>query len=113
MGARQEQLGFRVRLKHFKVIGKSFTISDFIQYTKTNQFDSLDNNSRRLLNIFIDETLSNEFSQKNITLSQNLDEYTSRGIIPELPLGYSNYSDYNTLTTSSGLSKTLRKRVNK
>ena len=69
--ARQEQLGFKVRLKHFKAIGKSFTINDFIQYTETNQFNSLDKKSKRYINYQLKSMMSEDLKTRR---NQNLDD---------------------------------------
>ncbi|CAB4432751.1 unnamed protein product [Rhizophagus irregularis] len=76
----------RVRLKHFKAL-KSYTLNNFIQYTKTNMFNSLD------------------------ILSQSMDEYITRGVIPELPYGYKNYTEYEKSDMFNRLNKVLKARV--
>lgn len=100
----------RVRLKHLKAL-KSYTLNNFIQYTKTNMFNSLDSNSKRLMNLHISETLSREFDRQNLVLSQNLDEYITRGVIPELPYGYKNYTEYEKSDMFNKLNKVLKARV--
>ncbi|RGB31272.1 hypothetical protein C1646_709394 [Rhizophagus diaphanus] len=100
----------RVRLKHFKAL-KSYTLNNFVQYTKTNMFNSLDSNSKRLMNLLISETLSREFDRQNLVLSQSMDEYITRGVIPELPYGYKNYTEYEKSDMFNKLNKVLKARV--
>ncbi|GBB88877.1 hypothetical protein RclHR1_01550011 [Rhizophagus clarus] len=101
----------RVRLKHFKTLLQSSSLNNLIKYTKTNMFNSLDNNSKRLLNLLIYEALSKEFNRQNIILSQNMDEYITRGVIPELPHGYKNYIEYEKSDMFIRLNKALKARV--
>ncbi|RGB31269.1 hypothetical protein C1646_792238 [Rhizophagus diaphanus] len=110
----KEILGYKVRLRHFKaLLEKYFKIGDFIQYSKTNQFYSLNDNSQRLINLFILKNLTQEFEQENMILSQNLEEYIKRGLIPELPLKYNNYTEYRKSHMFHGLKKNLKRNVEK
>ena len=65
------------------------------------------------MNRFIKESLSNEFNQQNVILSQDLKEYINRGIIPALPPEYNNYTTYEERTKLAGLKKSLKGRVRK
>jgi hypothetical protein len=110
----KEILGYKVRLRHFQALLKeSYTISDFIQYTKTNQFYSLVDNLQRLINLFIHKNLSQEFEQEDLILSQDLEEYTKRDLIPELPSKYNNYTEYRKSGMFHGLKKNLKRNVEK
>src|SRR5207248_633629 len=103
-----------LKLKHFRVLLKqSFTINNFIQYTKTNHFNSLDDKLKGVLNLLINSILSEEFDQENVILSQKLEEYTKRGIIPELPSGYNNYTKYGKSILFDKLNKIIKRRVRK
>ncbi|RIA85382.1 hypothetical protein C1645_781964 [Glomus cerebriforme] len=105
-------LDCRVRLKDLKPLKSFYTINNFIQYTKTSQFNSLDNNTQRLMNLLIYETLSKELEQRSV-MPQNLDEYIGRGVIPELPSGYKNYTEYEKSDMFNKLNRALRRRVSK
>jgi hypothetical protein len=102
-----------LKLKHFRVLKRFFTINDFIQYTKTNYFNSLDDKPKELLNLLINSIFLNEFDQENVILSQNLEEYINRGIIPELPSEYNNYIEYEKSNLFNKLSEIRKERVRK
>jgi hypothetical protein len=63
-------LGYKVRLKHFRFLKNSFTSNDLIPYTRTNDFSSLNDNYIQMINLLIDEMLSEEFKR----ISQDLRE---------------------------------------
>ena len=99
--------------KNFKSLRKSFTIDDFVQYTKTNHFNSLGKVPKGILDNIISMTLVKDFKQEDLILSQNLDEYIKRGVIPELPSEYNNYSEYAESAKFNELNKKVKTRVKK
>jgi len=109
----QENLDDKISLGHLRFLKDSFTNDHLIRYTKSDHFNSLGKRIKRLLNLLIYESLSEEFQQKNIILSQDLKEYTERGIIPELPKGCNCYREYEKSILFGKLNKNLKERVRK
>ena len=84
-----------------------------IQITKSNDFNSLSEGNKRSIDLFIYESLSKEFEPENIMLSQNLEEYTKRDVIPELPMECNSYTELKNSIMYELLSKNQQKRVDK
>src|SRR5687768_11419175 len=84
-----------------------------IQITKSNDFNSLSEGNKRSIDLFIYESLSKEFESENIMLSQNLEEYTKRDVIPELPMECNSYTELKNSIMYELLSKNQQKRVDK
>lgn len=84
--------GNLVKLRQFKFLKSSYHINELIEYTKTNNFISLNRKSKRYINYHIKCMLLQEFQGPNVTLSQDLDEYIKRDILPSLPNGYDDYT---------------------
>jgi predicted RNase H-like nuclease (RuvC/YqgF family) len=82
--------GNSVKLKQFKFL-KTHNINELIEYTKTDNFNFLNKKSKRYINFHIKNMLLEEFQGPNVTLSQDLDEYIKRDILPTLPNGQDNY----------------------
>ncbi|RIA92319.1 hypothetical protein C1645_874883 [Glomus cerebriforme] len=99
--------------KEIKIITNSFIIDDIIQYTKTIKFNSLGKNHKEYLCHQINVKLVEEFQGQNISLSQNLDEYIKRDIIPSLPLGINSYAEYENCDLFDNLSDIQKSRVRK
>src|ERR1043165_5802976 len=64
-------LGYKVRLKHFRSLKVSFTSNDLIPYTRTNDFVSLSDNYKQLINLLVDEMLSEEFKRVSRDLRES------------------------------------------
>ena len=96
-----------------KFLNYSFTNDDLIQFTKTNEFNALGEGTKRLLNLVIYERLSKEFEPENITLSQNLEEYAKRDLIPEPPMGCNSYTELQNSIMYRLLSRNQQERVKK
>ncbi|RIA92318.1 hypothetical protein C1645_765537 [Glomus cerebriforme] len=111
--SRREDCSAGIKPKHFKILKKCFSINDFIQYTKTNYFNSLDGSVKKSVNLLIDISLSEEFEQENMKLSQKIEEYVKRNIIPELPSGYNSYAKYEESDMFDKLNKVFKERIKK
>lgn len=103
--------GNSVKLKQFKFLKSSYNINELIEYTKSNNFIALNRKSKRYINYHIKCMLLQEFQGPNVTLSQDLDEYIKRDILPSLPNGYDKYTMYSDWFDT--LSDTYKSRVSK
>ncbi|CAB4463335.1 hypothetical protein RhiirA5_360689 [Rhizophagus irregularis] len=103
--------GDSVKLKQFKFLKSSYNINELIEYTKSNNFIALNRKSKRYINYHIKCMLLQEFQGPNVTLSQDLDEYIKRDILPSLPNGYDNYTMYSDWFDT--LNDTYKSRVSK
>ncbi|RIA79108.1 hypothetical protein C1645_794852, partial [Glomus cerebriforme] len=104
--------GNSLRLKQFKFL-KNYGINELIEYTKTTNFNSLNKKSKRYINFHIKNRLIQEFQEQNVTLSQDLDEYIKRDIIPELPIGYDNYAMCENSDWFNSLNEIQKSRIRK
>src|SRR2546423_1546903 len=68
-------LGYKIRLKHFRFLKNSFTSNDLIPYTRTNDFISLSEKYKQLINLLIDEVLSEEFKRFTQDLRESKRDY--------------------------------------
>lgn len=129
----REILGYKIKDKLMDLVGKHFTFDDLVQYVKTDLFSTWDHKIKDSLYVKIHQRLSSEFKKQNVKLSQNLEEYTSRGLIPALPSEplkrtfdstgievevqsrprFSNYTEYQQSDMFNKLDRPKRKRVEK
>ncbi|CAG8474834.1 3617_t:CDS:2 [Funneliformis mosseae] len=116
-----EQLHFQIQniydckasLKNLRYLKYFFSNDHLIRYTKSDHFNSLSEKIKRLINLLIYEILSDEFRRESVKLSQKLEEYIKRNLIPELPNGYNSYTEFENSKAFKFLSKMQRKRVKK
>ncbi|CAG8513448.1 743_t:CDS:1 [Funneliformis caledonium] len=116
-----EQLHFQIQniydckasLKNLRYLKHFFSNDHLIRYTKSDHFNSLSEKIKRLINLLIYEILSDEFRRESVKLSQKLEEYIKRNLIPELPNGYNSYTEFENSKAFKFLSKMQRKRVKK
>ncbi|CAG8612865.1 4074_t:CDS:1 [Funneliformis caledonium] len=119
-----EQLHAQIIIKS-KIRGKSIKRKDLtflcrpskfnilIPYTKTLYFDSLSKKIKYFLNIIINDELQKELIPLELKLSQNLEEYIKRDLIPPLPAGYDSYAEYKNSDIFRSLSISQRWKVSK
>ncbi|CAI2164685.1 3744_t:CDS:1 [Funneliformis geosporum] len=100
-----------ISLRNLRYLKHQFSNDLLIQYTKSDHFNSLSEKIKRLINLLIYESLSEEFQQKDVKLSQKLNEYIERGVILELPKGYDSYREYSKSMMFKKLNKILKDRI--
>ncbi|GES94067.1 hypothetical protein GLOIN_2v1499883 [Rhizophagus clarus] len=83
--------GRSVKLRQYKFLKSSYSINELIEYTKTDNFNSLNKKSKRYINFHVKNMLLQEFQKPIVILSQDLDEYIKRDILPRLPDGHGDY----------------------
>ncbi len=86
--------GQKIRSKSFRFLKNPSIFKTLIQYSKSDNFNSLKKNIKNTINPIIYDILKKEFDRNDLNLSQNLEEYTKRGLIPKLPIGYKSYTEY-------------------
>ncbi|CAI2183574.1 14848_t:CDS:2 [Funneliformis geosporum] len=84
----------QVKLKQLKALNDSFTTNELVQYTNTNDFNSLNEQPKSIINILICDLLVREFKMNPEVFLQNPEEYIKRNVIPELPAEFTNYTEY-------------------
>ncbi|CAG8513438.1 742_t:CDS:2 [Funneliformis caledonium] len=102
-----------ISLRNLRYLKHHFSINHLVRYTKSDDFNSLSERIKRLINLLIYESLSEEFQRKDVTLSQKLNEYIERGVIPALPKGYNSYKQYSESILFKKLNKILKERITK
>ncbi|CAI2182582.1 9790_t:CDS:1 [Funneliformis geosporum] len=105
--------GESIKRRDFNFLYRTSNFKILIPYTKTQYFDSLSIKIKNFVNIIIYDVLKKEFIVQNLKLSQNLEEYTKRGLIPPLPAGYDSYAEYENSIMFCSLSKKQKSRVSK
>ena len=104
--------GRKIRSKTFKFLKDPFTFDLLIQYTKSDHFDLLDKKVKTVINSIIYDALKREFNRKILNLSQDLEEYVKRDLIPELPVGYNSFAEYEEQCTAfDSLARKQKARV--
>ncbi|CAI2182580.1 9789_t:CDS:2 [Funneliformis geosporum] len=101
----------QVKLKQLKALNDSFTTNELVQYTNTNDFNSLNEQPKSIINILICDLLVREFKMNPEVFLQNPEEYIKRNVIPELPAEFTNYTEYAVSTKFNVLSKKKKERV--
>ncbi|CAI2165482.1 821_t:CDS:2 [Funneliformis geosporum] len=104
---------YKASLKNIRYLKHYFSNDHLIRYTKSEHFNSLSEKIKRLINLLIYEILSDEFRLESLKLSQKLEEYIKRNLIPELPNGCKSYTEFEYNKAFKFLSKMQKKRVKK
>ncbi|CAI2164687.1 3745_t:CDS:2 [Funneliformis geosporum] len=108
-----ENRGRTIRIEDLNFLKDPSVFNILIHYSESHNFDSLSNQIKSFINLIIYNNLKEEFNQQKVKLSQNLEEYIKRGLIPQLPTGYHRYSDYEKTIMFLSLSKKQKSRVRK
>ncbi|CAG8513421.1 741_t:CDS:2 [Funneliformis caledonium] len=108
-----ETRGKTISKDHLDFLKNPSVFNYLIHYKKTHHFDSLSDLIKSFIDSIIYDGLKKEFNREKITLSQNLEEYIKRGLIPQLPTGYHNYAEYERTGMFFCLSRKQKSRVRK
>ncbi|RIA85380.1 hypothetical protein C1645_741610 [Glomus cerebriforme] len=104
----------KLKNNSFIYLQSSFTINDFLEYEKSIFFNFLDKDVQRCLKLTINEILSNELlSFKKKKISQPINVYVDRKLIPLLPLGIKSYSEFQKTREYNLLTDDEKKRIKK
>jgi hypothetical protein len=87
-----------------------FEVDDLMNYEKSKEFNSLQKIHKKIIRNMINGLLKDELDT-SITFIRNIDEYKSRGLIPNLPKNFKSYDDYSKSKKFQSLTKKKKKMI--
>ena len=99
--------------KTFNCLLYMFTTDEFLSYEKTSLFNSLDDESKRCFKITIKHRLADEVIGKRKKLSQPINVYIDRNLIPSLPAGINSYAEFEKTSEFNFLSQEEKMGIKK
>ncbi|GBB83271.1 hypothetical protein RclHR1_01000027 [Rhizophagus clarus] len=108
----QEQ-NTRIKQKTFNYLLNQFTLDGLIKYQETNYYNSLAKDPKRSIKLMVKTALRSELCNRDKRVTQPIEEYVKRKIIPSLPSGIRSYADYEKTSHFSKLSDEKKKRIRK
>ncbi|PKC72939.1 hypothetical protein RhiirA1_437926 [Rhizophagus irregularis] len=108
----QEQ-NARIKQKTFNYLLNQFSLDGLIKYQETNYYNSLSRDPKRSIKLMVKTALRSELCNRDKRVTQPIEEYVKRKIIPSLPSGIRSYADYEKTNYFSKLSDEKKKRIRK
>ena len=111
--ARFREQNTRIKQKTFNYLLNQFTLGSLIKYQETAYYIALARDPKRSIKLMIKTALRSELCNKDKRVTQPIEEYVKRKIIPALPPGIRTYADYEKSGYFSKLSDEKKKRIRK
>lgn len=97
----------------FKYLINDFTIEDLLKYEKSVSFHSLDDNIKESIRLSINGLLKEELAFKKKMLSQPINVYIDRNLVPSLPSGVKSYNEFQKTREFDSLSNKIKIGIGK
>ncbi|GBB88868.1 hypothetical protein RclHR1_01550002 [Rhizophagus clarus] len=97
----------------FKYLKDDFTIDNFLEYEKSYLFYSLNDDIKKSVKLTINELLKNELTFKKRKLTQPVNVYIDRKLVPSLPPGVKSYNEFQETREFDLLPKNVKVGIRK
>ncbi|PKC07554.1 hypothetical protein RhiirA5_479707 [Rhizophagus irregularis] len=97
----------------FKYLRSDFTIEDLLKYEKSVSFHSLDDNVKESVRLSINGLLKEELTFRKRELSQPINVYIDRNLVPSLPSGVKSYNEFQKTREFDSLSDKIKIGIGK
>ncbi|RGB31267.1 hypothetical protein C1646_792236 [Rhizophagus diaphanus] len=97
----------------FKYLKSDFTIEDLLKYEKSVSFHSLDDNVKESVRLSINGLLKDELTFKKRELSQPINVYIDRNLVPSLPSSVKSYNEFQKTREFESLSDKIKIGIGK
>ncbi|RIA79110.1 hypothetical protein C1645_765540 [Glomus cerebriforme] len=111
--ARFQEQNARIKQKTFNYLLNQFTLDGLIKYQETNYYNALARDPKRSIKLMVKTALRSELCNKDKRVTQPIEEYVKRKIIPSLPSGIRSYTEYEKTSYFVKLSDEKKKRIRK
>ncbi|CAG8513484.1 745_t:CDS:10, partial [Funneliformis caledonium] len=103
----------KIKQKTFNYLLNQFTLESLIKYQRTNYYNVLARGPKRSIKLMVKSALRSELCNRDKRVTQPIEEYVKRKIIPSLPPGIKSYTEYEKTCHFVKLSDEKKKRIKK
>ncbi|CAI2164681.1 3742_t:CDS:10 [Funneliformis geosporum] len=111
--AQFQEKNAKIKQKSFNYLLNQFNLENLIKYQRTNYYNALARAPKRSIKLMVKSALRSELCNKDKRVTQPIEEYVKRKIIPSLPPGIKSYTEYEKTCHFVKLSDEKKKRIKK